>query len=210
MTPAGHEDGPAPQVRRRSGRPRSAASRRAVLDAAYAILVDGGLSGFSVDAVAARSGVAKTTIYRSWPTKNLLMFESFREVFETQLAFDRTGSPEHDMRALIGSLARALGGPAGRLAASVMAEAQSDADIRTQFIEHFSDPLRQRSTTVIHGGIESGRFRHDLDIPRLLDAAVGAVYLRLLLGLPLDDAWADALASTLLRGSLPTCGMTRP
>ena len=63
---------------------------------------------------------------------------------------------------------------------------------------------------MIHGGIESGRFRHDLDIPRLLDAAVGAVYLRLLLGLPLDDAWADALASTLLRGSLSTCGMTRP
>ena len=210
MTPAGHEDGSTSQVRRRSGRPRSAASRRAVLDAAYAILVDGGLSGFSVDAVAARSGVAKTTIYRSWPTKNLLMFESFREAFETQLAFGRTGSPEHDMRALVGSLARALGGPAGRLAASVMAEAQSDADIRTQFVEHFSDPLRQRSTDVIHGGIESGRFRRDLDVPRLLDAVVGAVYLRLLLGLPLDDAWADALASTLLCGSLSTGDVAGP
>lgn len=173
-----------------------------MLDAAYAILVGGGLRKFSVEAVAARSGVAKTTIYRSWPTKGLLAFESFRDVFETQLVFDRTSSPENDLHALVGSLTRALSGPAGRLAGSVMAEAQIDPDVRTQFLEHFSEPLRRRSTEMIQAGIESGRFRQDLEIPRLLDAVVGAVYLRLLLGLSLDETWADALSLTLLRGCL--------
>ena len=187
----------------RRGRPRSAASRRAVLDAAYAILIEDGLRGFSMDAVAARSGVARTTIYRSWPSKGLLAFESFREAFETQLAFKQTASPEGDLRALIVSLACMLNGPAGRLAASVVAEAQSDPAVQKHFLEGFSQPLRLRSTALIQAGIDSGRFRSDLDVPRLLDAAIGAVYLRLLFGQAIDMAWAGSLSRTLLHGCLP-------
>ncbi len=197
-----HDDAITQPARRKLGRPRSAASRRAVLDAAYAILVEEGLPRFSVEAVAARSGVARTTIYRSWPTKGLLAFESFRDVFEAQLTFDRTSSPEQDFHALVRSLARALGGPSGCLARSVIAEAQNDPTVLTQFLEHFSEPLRRRSTTMIQAGVDSGRFRHNLDVPRLLDAVVGAVYLRLLLSLPLDEIWANSLAFTLLQGSL--------
>ena len=202
QTQSEHHEKSAPPVRRSPGRPRSAAARRAVLDAAYAILVGGGLPEFSIEAVAARAGVAKTTIYRSWPTKGLLAFESFRDVFEAQLVFDRTGSPEEDLRSLVRSLVRVLSGPAGRLAASVMAEAQHDPKVRKLFLEHFSLPLRRRSTEVVRAGMKSGRFRSDLNIPRLLDALVGAVYLRLLLGRSLNKSWADALTLTLLHGSL--------
>ena len=140
----------------------------------------------------------------------MLAFESFRDAFEAQLVFVQTSSPEKDLHALVRSLTRALSGPAGRLAGSVMAEAQSDPDVRTQFLEHFSEPLRRRSTEVIRAGIESGRFRQDLDVPRLLDAIVGAVYLRLLLDLPLDETWANALALTLLRGSLSAPDVSCP
>lgn len=173
-----------------------------MLDAAYAILIEDGLRAFSIDAVAVRSGVARTTIYRSWPSKGLLAFESFREAFETQLAFERTASPEEDVRALIVSLARLLSGPAGRLAASVVAEAQSDPVVQRHFLEDFSTPLRRRSAALIQAGIESGRFGRDLDIPRLLDAAIGAIYLRLLFGQVIDRAWAESLSCTLLHGCL--------
>ncbi len=186
----------------RMGRPRSARSRRAVLDAAYAILIEDGLQAFSIDAVAVRSGVARTTIYRSWPSKGLLAFESFREAFETQLAFERTASPEKDLHALVASLARLLSGPAGRLATSVVAEAQSDPAVRTHFLEDFSGPLRQRSAVLVQAGVDAGRFRKDLDVSRLLDAAIGAVYLRLLFGQAIDQIWAEQLSCTLLRGCL--------
>jgi len=189
--------------RKPAGRPRSAASRRAVLEAAYAILIEQGLGGFSVDAVASRAGVARTTIYRWWPTKGLLAFESFRDAFGAQLVFETTDSPARDVGALVRSLAGALSGPAGRLAASVMAQAQDDPGVQKQFLEQFSVPLRHQSAAVITAGIASGAFRPDLDIQRLLDAMVGAVYLRLLFGLPLDSQWADALSSTLLHGCLP-------
>ena len=188
--------------RRSAGRPRSDASKRAVTSAAYEILVEEGLARFSVEAVARRSGVARTTIYRWWPSKGLLAVESFLEAFQVQLAFETTSSPEKDFRALVRSLARALGGPAGRVAASVMAEAQRDPLVQRQFLEEFSVPLRSRSREVVRAGIDRGRFRRDLDIARVLDAAVGAVYLRLLFGLPLDQAWADAMSKTLLLGCL--------
>lgn len=188
---------------RSAGRPRSSASRRAVLEAAYALLIEDGLGGFTVEAVATRSGVARTTIYRWWASKGLLAFESFLEAFGAQLEFENTAAPERDVRALIASLARALSGPAGRLAASVMAQAQEDPQVQTQFLEQFSLPLRRHSAGVIGAGVRAGVFRADLDVERLLDAAVGAVYLRLMFGLPLDPAWADALSTTLISGCLP-------
>ena len=49
----------------------------------------------------------------------------------------------------------------------------------------------------------TGLFRADLDIPRVIDADTGTIYLRLLLGHPLDADWARALSDTLLNGCLP-------
>ncbi len=136
------------------------------------------------------------------PTKGLLAMESFREAFAAQLDFGHSSRPDHDLRGLIRSLARAHSGPAGRLAASVLAEAQSDAAVQTEFLENFSEPLRRRSAEVLRAGVDAGRFREGLDIHRMLDAVVGAVYLRLIFGLPLDESWADDLSSTLLQGCL--------
>jgi hypothetical protein len=88
-----------------------------------------------------------------------------------------------------------------------MAQAQSDPETRLVFLQHFSEPLRNESSNLIRGGLEQGQFRSDLDISRLLDAAVGAIYLRLLFGQSLDPAWAHDLTDMLLKGCLPA---TRP
>ena len=120
---------------RSAGRPRSEAARRAVLDAAYAILVETGLAGFSTEAVASRSGVARTTIYRWWSSKGLLAIESFLAAFEPQLEYAESSDAVEDFRAMLDSLVRALNGPAGLIAASVVAEAQADAETRRMLLE---------------------------------------------------------------------------
>jgi len=193
-------DTPPEQAQRAVGRPRSEAARGAILEAAYALLLETQLGGFSIDAVAARAGVARTTIYRWWPTKGRLAIESFFEAFRPKLAYGEGHDPEDDFRALIGSLARTLAGPDGRVAASVLMHAQSDAETQTMFREQFSEPLRAETSRLLQTGVDQGRFRADLDIARVIDAAVGAVYLRLLFGHSLNATWAKALASTLLAG----------
>lgn len=203
-------EGSAAAAPRAAGRPRSEESRRAVLDAAYAILVEAGLGAFSVEAVALRSGVARTTIYRWWPSKGLLAIESFLDAFRPQLTYVETGVAAADFTVLLRSLARALGGPAGRVAASVLAQAQREPAIRQTFLEAFSEPLRRESARLLHRGIERGEFRADLDVPRVLDAAVGAIYLRLLFGQPLDANWSSALSDTVLRGCVADSAVAEP
>ena len=194
---------------RAAGRPRSDASHRAILEAAYAILVENGLKSFSMEAVASRAGVARTTIYRWWPDKSMLVNESFLNAFQPQLSFTRTDSPSDDFQSCLASLAKALSGPDGRIAASVMAQAQSDPETQRLFLEEFSTPLRRSSTALLQAGIDRGQFRADLDMARVLDAAIGAVYLRLLLGQSLEQSWVSELADTILHGcyaSSPTAG----
>lgn len=185
---------------RAAGRPRDEGVHRAILTAAYELLVEDGPGGFSIDAVAARANVARTTIYRRWPDKMQLMNESFLSAFEPTLAFAVTNSPKDDFRALVVSLARTLNGPNGRIAASVVAQAQSDASTQQMFLKEFSQPLRKQSTALLQAGIDKKQFREDLNIARILDAAVGAVYLRLLCGQATGPAWANELVDTLLQG----------
>lgn len=194
------DDVVADQAQRSAGRPRSDAVRSAVLNAAYTILLETSLGGFSFDAVALRAGVARTTIYRWWPTKGRLAIESFLEAFKPKLVYGGSDSPEDDFRALIDSLVSALAGPDGRVAASVVIQAQSDLETQRMFREQFSEPLRKETSRLLERGMEQGRFRADLDIPLVIDAAVGAVYFRLLIGQSLDPAWARSLADTLLAG----------
>lgn len=189
-----------PRSARAAGRPRDEAVHRAILDAAYAILVEEGLGRFSIDAVATRANVARTTVYRRWPDKMQLMNESFLRAFEPTLQFTCSDSPADDFRRLVVSLARTLSGPNGRIAASVVAQAQSDPETQKMFLKDFSQPLRKHSTAVLQAGIDSKQFREDLNIGRILDATVGAVYLRLLFGQPTGPAWAHQLVDTLLDG----------
>ena len=186
----------------RTGRPRSDKAERAVIAAAYQILVEQGLGKFSIDAVATRSGVARTTIYRRWPTKGILAIASFLEAFRSKLVYADSGSAVADLHAIVGSLAAALSGPDGRVAASVIAEAQSDSETRRLFVEQFVEPLRAETTVMLRRGIANGQFRADLDLATVIEAEVGAIYLRLLLGQPLAPDWVDRLADTLLTGCL--------
>jgi AcrR family transcriptional regulator len=188
------------EQQRMPGRPRSEASRRAVLKAAYAILVETGLGNFSIEAVAVRSRVARTTIYRWWPTKGVLAVDSFLESFRPHLVYRPAGSATADFHALVAAFAAAMNGPAGRVAASILAQAQEDRETRQLFLERFSEPLRRETELLLRQGVDRGEFRADLDLSCVIDAAVGAVYLRLLFGQALDPDWAGDLAKTLLRG----------
>src|SRR5712664_544992 len=61
---------------RAPGRPRSAQANRAIIDAIVELLVDRGYREVTIEAVAARAGVAKTTIYRRWPSKAEMVVEA--------------------------------------------------------------------------------------------------------------------------------------
>ncbi|RWR27426.1 TetR/AcrR family transcriptional regulator [Sinirhodobacter populi] len=188
---------------RRPGRPRSASSRAAVLGAAHEVLAEAGLAGFNIDAVATRAGVARTTIYRWWPNKGRLAIESFLEKAKAQADFGDNLSPRESFERLVLSAARLMSGPSGMIVVSILLEAQKDPDTLSVFNETYHFELRERSKRLLQRGISSGVFRSDLDMEAVLDAAIGAIYLRVLLGHEIDEPWARALASNLIEGMVP-------
>src|SRR5271154_5637048 len=99
---------PSLAVARPPGRPRCDATRKAVLRAAFDLLAEGGLSRFTIEGVAAQSGVARTTIYRWWPTKGALAMEGFLEAITADLAQPASDSVVADLQGLLRTFARLL------------------------------------------------------------------------------------------------------
>ena len=70
----------APVSSRPPGRPRDPEVDRSILKATIELLADDGFGGLSIEAVAARAGVGKTTVYRRWPSKTPLVVDALCHV----------------------------------------------------------------------------------------------------------------------------------
>ena len=183
------------------GRPRCEVTRSAILRAAHELLEAGGLGAFTIEAVAERSGAAKTTIYRWWPNKGALAMESLLGVAETLSPFPETESARVDLRDHLHLYAQALRGRAGKLLVGIVAEAQKDPATRDAFVARYMAPRRQAARHLLERGIARGEFRPGLDIEGICDALYGYFYLRLLFGHgAMDEGAVDQLLDIVLSG----------
>jgi AcrR family transcriptional regulator len=172
----------------------------AVLRAAYALLAEAGLAGFTIEAVAARSGVARTTIYRWWSSKGALAMEGFLVATSADLHVPPSDSVARDISTLLHAFARLQDGPAGRIVRGIFAEGQSDPETIEAFKANYVNPRRAEVRALLERGMASGELRADLDIELVQYAVFGSLYLRMLLNEGLDTAWVDRLATAALRG----------
>jgi AcrR family transcriptional regulator len=187
--------------RRPRGRPRGDEARIAILEAAYAQLEEGGLAGFTIEGVAARSGAAKTTIYRWWPSREALAVAAFLATTGPRIAFPRTGSAADDIRAQMRRLTSVYRGKTGRVVRDLIAAGRGDPGAAAAFIEGYIRPRREVVRAVLQRGIEGGEFRVDLDIEAVIDALYGPIFYRLLVGHgPLDPTWTEHVAAIVLDG----------
>jgi AcrR family transcriptional regulator len=183
---------------RAPGRPRCDMTHKAVLRAAYDLLAEAGLGGFTIEGVASRSGVARTTIYRWWPSKGALAMEGFLEATAPDLAVYPTDSVTDDMQTLLRSFGRLLRGTPGRIIRGIIAEGQRDPETINALMAGFIGPRRAEVGAILARGMASGELRADLDIEIVLASLFGPIHLRMLLNEGLDDAWVDRLSGFVL------------
>jgi AcrR family transcriptional regulator len=184
------------------GRPRSEEADRAILSAATELLAERGLSGMSMEEVAARAGVGKATVYRRWSSRGALALDAFLAEFEEQQPVPDTGTFRGDLlsalRAWIRSVTRT---PAGRILAGLVAEAQRDPALAVAWREHVIEPLRARNAILVERAIERGEIPADTDADIVLDMMFGAAYHRLLQGhRPLTDQFARGVVDLIVAG----------
>jgi AcrR family transcriptional regulator len=201
MTPASATAHPKPAAPPLPMRRRTRTKDR-VLAAAGDILRRDGYARLTMERVAAESGVAKTTLYRRWPTKAALCMDLYLDVAGRELHDPDTGHVAGDLKHLANTVirlqTRTVAGPAFL---GLIAEAQTNPGTRAAFLAEFAGRRREVTRLVLTRAIARGELRADTDIDLIIDALGGAVTFRLLQGhAPLTARFTDALVTLLLSG----------
>ena len=196
------------------GRPRSEKARTAILAAAIDLLLEQGLHAMSMDDVAQRAGVSKATIYRWWPSKELLALDALATAWATPTpdAQRNTGSLRGDLLAGLRTWLRQLKQrPYGRVIAGLVAQAQTDPEFAKLYREHFVQPRRANTRELLRRAIDRGEIPPDTNIDVTLDLLYGPIYHRLLHGhAPLTDRFAQQVIDTVITGITRTAANQYP
>jgi AcrR family transcriptional regulator len=189
------------------GRPRSEKAQKAILAAAIDLLLEHGLHAMSMDAVAERAGVSKATIYRWWPSKELLALDALATEWQVTApdATRDTGSLRGDLLARLRPCLRQLRDkPYGRVVAGLVATAQADAEFADLYLERFVRPRRDAMRPVLLRAIDRGEIPVNIDLEVALDLIYGPIYHRMLHShAPLDERFARNLVDTIIAGIAP-------
>jgi AcrR family transcriptional regulator len=170
-------------------------SRDRVLAAALNLLSESGVSGFTVDEVANRSGVAKTTIYRHWPSREALVLDAASRISAAVQAPD-TGSVVADATVLLINLARLLATARwSSVVPSIVDVAERDPDfaaIHAMIQRGHAAPLRE----VLDRAVERGQLPKTTDSSQLISALIGPLYYRRWFTRePTDDRFVETLVA---------------
>jgi AcrR family transcriptional regulator len=186
---------------------RSARVREAILTATMSELIDGGYAALSVEAVALRAGVNKTTIYRRWPTLDDLLVDALMTWSVEAIPAPDTGSIDSDLLALGAELAEALNGGVGRqVVALVLTAGLRSAQLRETARRYF-DYQAARMIPVVARAIDRGELPANCDPDALLTTFRAPLFYRMVTtGDPIDENLIAHTASvTLLAARAGLC-----
>ncbi len=166
---------------RRPGRPRDARADAAIRRATLELLLEAGYRGLAIEAVAARAGVGKTTVYRRFPTK--------RELVAAQLAGLQEGLHLPDTGAVLTDyftlatqvLEQEADVDVARLVPRLLVEASDDPALLEVVTTHLVAPRRELLKALLRRAADRGELRTDLDLEDAADMLVGPFVYRMLL-----------------------------
>lgn len=186
--------------RRRSiGARRNPETEQAILEAADAIMVESGIAGFSIEAVAKRARAGKPTIYKWWPDKAALLLDVYHRRKPANVHTD-TGTVEGDLVAFFTGVFAHWDGGAGDIFRFVIAEAQRDEGA-AEALRGYAAERRVQSGQIFQRGVDRGELARDIDVGLCADLVAGFIWQRLLTGrIERDPGQIKQLARQMVRG----------
>ncbi|MCM3702267.1 TetR/AcrR family transcriptional regulator [Paenibacillus macerans] len=184
---------PSEKVNRRVER-----SRHTVLTTAFELLSEGGVASFTVDEVARRSGVAKTTIYRHWPTREALVIDACSRMIAEQETPD-TGSLEGDITAILVEIAHLLQTANWSFVLpSIVDTAERNpefAEIHSRIQRGHAAPLRE----ALQRAVGRGDLSAQADLSTIVASLLGPLFYRRWFSRePIDDQFVKAIIKRVL------------
>ncbi|GHG42203.1 TetR/AcrR family transcriptional regulator [Streptomyces zaomyceticus] len=199
----------APDASRRSER-----SRRAIFDAALALVSETGYAKTTIEGIAARAGVGKQTIYRWWPSKAAVLLDAFLDLAaqanealggDADSEIPDTGDLAADLRYVLRATVDEMNNPTfDAPTRALAAEGIVDPELGARFTEALLEPQLRYYVRRIEAAQAAGDVDPDVDPRIALELLVGPLHHRWIhRTLPLTHAYADALVDLALRGLAP-------
>jgi AcrR family transcriptional regulator len=179
-------------------------SRDRVLTTTFELLGESGVGGFTVDEVARRSGVAKTTIYRHWPSREALVIDACSRISDEQEVPD-TGSLEGDVSAILTNIGHLLGTARwSSVLPSIVDVAERDpefADIHRRIQHGHAAPLRE----VIDRAASRGEVAATADRSTMIAGLMGPLFYRRWFSRePIDEQFIKRIVSNVISSQRTT------
>lgn len=178
------------------GRPRSVRSHQAILQATLELLGEVGFEAMSIEAIAARAKVGKTTIYRRYTSKEELVADAIESIRE-EIVLPDTGKLQSDIDALIENAAQITLNPLGRqTVAMIISSASSNPKFAQIYWTKYLQPRRKAFAVVLERAKIRNEIPANLDSDLVFDAMSG-IMLYALIFQPTPDAWTFCVRQTL-------------
>jgi AcrR family transcriptional regulator len=167
-----------PAVGRKPGRPRSERAEQAILEAALDLFAESGVAGVCMEAVAARAGVGKATIYRRWAGKEDLLLDALT-VLKSPLPEPRGESVREDLVAMLRVMCQDAADPRWmRRYTLLLGEGEKYPRVMKRYKGTVVEPRRDMIRSVLRRGIGTGELRPDTDVEVAMLMLTGAVLAR--------------------------------
>ena len=187
-------------ARRSIGATRNPASQEAILQAAEAVLLENGLSGFSIEAVARRARAGKPTIYRWWPSQAALLLDVYHCRKKVDFNYPDTGNVRGDLRAYLKGLLATWQGSSGEIFRCVVAKAQGEPEAFAALSAYMAE-RRGQSRRLVEKAQERGDVRADVRAELITEMLSSFAWGRLLTErLNISDEEIEAVIDTVLAG----------
>ncbi|UGY91080.1 TetR/AcrR family transcriptional regulator [Streptomyces gobiensis] len=193
----------APDASRRSER-----SRRAILDASMELVGEVGYNKLTIEAIAARAGVGKQTIYRWWPSKAAVLLDAFTSVVEDpeyQDGIPDTGDVATDLKNVLRATVDEFNDAAFEAPYRALAVAgAADAELSRQFVERLTEPGIALYKKRLQAAQKAGEISPDIDLRVAVDMILSPFAQRWLMRSgELSYEFTDTLVDLVLNGLRP-------
>ncbi|MHC0065782.1 TetR/AcrR family transcriptional regulator [Nostoc sp. UIC 10890] len=163
-----------------SGRPRSIHADQAILQATLDLLAEVGYESMSIEAIASRAGVGKTTIYRRYTSKEELVADAI-ESLRDDLVIPDTDSFWGDMDILINNAAKKIDSPLGRQTlALIISTASSNPQFAEVYWTKYTKLRREAFSKILERAKSRGEIHKDADVELIIDLVSGSLYYALI------------------------------
>lgn len=192
---------------------RKERSRQAILAATRELVAEESYEKVTVEAIAARAGVGKQTIYRRWPSKSAVVFAALLALSENAdgqddgqpVALPDTGDVEADLKLVMRATAEEFSDPVlDRLIRALNTEIANDAALAAEYREKLARPLDEAKKARLRSAQEAGQLDAQADLDLVLEVLYAPLFQRWLhRSAPLTPAYADSLVEAALRAFGP-------